>query len=275
MKKQCITLISCLCAAACLSPLTASATTVGDVIAHAYAVGLPESTIQECISMYSGGEYTSAQCDSAIAALDQWAASCDDAISDVVEEGNDSDSSDTEDPTEIETDTTEDKQQETKTSKQDSDTGSDTASSDSNTSGADISTDEFINMTIDEKVDYINSLSSDEKEAFMNNMSNEERNSFVKQMSTTKQAEILSQLLGLGDAFDLNFSVDTINDDAVSISVRDDDGNLVSVAAFGDVVEETGKPYTIPVVIGAGLILLGAGGIGFLTMKGKKEQNHE
>lgn len=34
--------------------LTASATSVGDVIAHAYAVGLPESDIQACIAQYSG-----------------------------------------------------------------------------------------------------------------------------------------------------------------------------------------------------------------------------
>lgn len=39
--------------------LTASATSVGDVIAHAYAVGLPESDIQACIAQYSGREYTS------------------------------------------------------------------------------------------------------------------------------------------------------------------------------------------------------------------------
>ena len=35
--------------------MTASATSVGDVIAYAYAVGLPESTIQQCINQYSGG----------------------------------------------------------------------------------------------------------------------------------------------------------------------------------------------------------------------------
>ena len=35
--------------------LSAAATSVGDVIAHAYAVGLPEAQIQQCIAQYSGG----------------------------------------------------------------------------------------------------------------------------------------------------------------------------------------------------------------------------
>ena len=43
--------------------LSAAATSVGDVIAHAYAVGLPEAQIQQCIAQYSGGNYTSEQCD--------------------------------------------------------------------------------------------------------------------------------------------------------------------------------------------------------------------
>ena len=58
----------------CIGGLSASATTVDDVIAHAYAVGLPDETIQQCINQYSSGQYTSEQCDAAIAELDAWAA---------------------------------------------------------------------------------------------------------------------------------------------------------------------------------------------------------
>lgn len=67
--------------------LTASATSVGDVIAHAYAVGLPESDIQACIAQYSGREYTSEQCDQAIAALDNWAKERDDKINEEINKG--------------------------------------------------------------------------------------------------------------------------------------------------------------------------------------------
>ena len=67
--------------------LTASATSVGDVIAHAYAVGLPESDIQACIAQYSGREYTSEQCDQAIAALDNWAKERDNKINEEINKG--------------------------------------------------------------------------------------------------------------------------------------------------------------------------------------------
>ena len=59
----------------------------GDVIAHAYAVGLPESDIQACIAQYSGREYTSEQCDQAIAALDNWAKERDDKINEEINKG--------------------------------------------------------------------------------------------------------------------------------------------------------------------------------------------
>ena len=67
--------------------LSAAATSVGDVIAHAYAVGLPEAQIQQCIAQYSGGNYTSEQCDRAIAALDNWASQRDQKIEDELNKG--------------------------------------------------------------------------------------------------------------------------------------------------------------------------------------------
>ena len=56
--------------------------------------------------------------------------------------------------------------------------------------------------------------------------------------------------------------MDTLSKDAIAISARDKDGNLVDVTTFGNTVEETGIPYTVPVLIGSGAILLAAGGIG-------------
>ena len=121
---------------------------------------------------------------------------------------------------------------------------------------------DFINMTLEEKVSYVNSLPEDQRKAFIQNMSNDERNSFLKQMDKTKQAEVIAEMMGVGKAFGLNFSVDTLSKDAIAISARDKDGNLVDVTTFGNTVEETGIPYTVPVLIGSGAILLAAGGIG-------------
>ena len=51
----------------------------------------------------------------------------------------------------------------------------------------------------------------------------------------------------VGEAFGVNFSVDEISDGAISISAHDADGNLVGVSTFGNTVEATGIPYTVPV----------------------------
>ena len=214
--------------------MTASATSVGDVIAYAYAVGLPESTIQQCINQYSGGTYTSEQCDQAIAALADWAAKRDQSIEDEINKGT------TAPPAETTA----------------------AAGGNSDTTDTTPSAKDFINMTLGEKVSYVNSLPEDQRKEFIQNMSNDERNSFLKQMDKTKQAEVIAEMMGVGKAFGLNFSVDTLSKDAIAISARDKDGNLVDVTTFGNTVEETGIPYTVPVLIGSGAILLAAGGIG-------------
>ena len=43
-------------------------------------------------------------------------------------------------------------------------------------------------MTLNEKVEYINSLPADQRNDFVQNMSNEERNSFLKQMENQRPA---------------------------------------------------------------------------------------
>lgn len=223
--------------------LTASATTVSDVIAHAYAVGMPEAQIQQYINQFSGGEYTSEQCDKAIGALDEWAAERDAAIEKELAKGT--------------------------TTAAPQSSGKTTTTEAAGTAAAAQTTQkptkqEFIDMPLDQKVDYVNSLPSQERTEFINQMSNEERNSFLKQMDASSQAAVISELLGVGDAFGLSFSVDTLSDGAVAISARDADGNLVDVSTFGDTVEQTGIPYTVPVLAGGGAILLAAGGIAIL-----------
>jgi len=58
-----------------------SATTVGDVIAYARSIGMPEEQVQYYINLGSGREYTSEQCDQAIAYLASYYSSRDEAIS--------------------------------------------------------------------------------------------------------------------------------------------------------------------------------------------------
>ena len=231
--------------------LSAAATSVGDVIAHAYAVGLPEAQIQQCIAQYSGGNYTSEQCDRAIAALDNWASQRDQKIEDELNKGTTAPADNA-----------------------DSSAGETTTAAKANGSSAAQTTTpsakDFMNMTLDEKVSYINSLPADKRDSFVQNMSNDERNSFLKQLDTSDQLDIIASMADVGEAFGVNFSVDEISDGAISISAHDADGNLVGVSTFGNTVEATGIPYTVPVLIGGGAVVLAAAGLGIVLCRSKK-----
>lgn len=225
--------------------ISASATSVGDVIAHARAVGMPESMIQSYTNqgLSMGREFTSEECDQAIAALDQWAAERNSAIEDTLNESTAS----AEESSSAQTTTT------AVTEK--------------------VTQQQFIDMTIDEKVSYVNSLPDKERTDFINNMSNEERNSFLKQMDTSKQADVIASLLDVGDAFGLTFSVDELSGGSAAISARDASGNLVGVTTFGDTVEQTGTSYTVPIAVGGGAILLAAAGMGAVLFAGRRKGN--
>ena len=125
-------------------------------------------------------------------------------------------------------------------------------------------------MTLNEKVEYINSLPADQRNDFVQNMSNEERNSFLKQMKTSDQLDVISAMTDVGKAFGVNFSVDSVSDDAISVSIHDENGNLVGVSTYGNTVEATGSPYTVPVLIGGGAILLASAGLGALLLRSRR-----
>ena len=241
---------ACVITAIGTGAFTVSATTVNDVIAHAYAVGLPESQIQQCINQYGGGTYTSEQCDQAIELLDQWAAERDQAIQDTVDQAAGNGTSGT-----------------TTSANQATENGSQSI-----TTSTRPTEQEFIQMPLKDKVSYINSLPEKERTEFINQMSNEERNSFLKELDTDKQLSIISSLIDIGDAFDVSFSVDTVSEDGIAISARDANGNLIDVTTFGNTVEETGIPYTVPILAGGSAILLAAAGIGVLVYRSGRKQ---
>ena len=68
----------------------------------------------------------------------------------------------------------------------------------------------------------------------------------------------------------VNFSVDSVSDDAISVSIHDENGNLVGVSTYGNTVEATGIPYTVPVLIGGGAILLASAGLGALLLRSRR-----
>ena len=208
-------------------PITASATSVGDVIAYAYQVGMPEDMIQQYIAMGSGREWTSEQCDQAIAALSAWAAERDTAIS-----GGGQQSVPAEkvpDPIEPE---------------------------------------EFEEMSIEEKQEYITSIPSEQKQEYLDVMTNDEKNQLLKKLDTSEQVEVIAGMLGFGDPFGYNFSIEDVSNGSVMISARDENNKLVGVTVLGDSVEKTGITYPVPILAATGAILLSAVGIVMIVRKG-------
>ena len=223
--KTIITAVVVLLSIAICSPITSSAATVGDVIAYAYQVGMPEEMIQEYIAMGSGREWTSAQCDQAIAALSAWAAERDSAIS-----GSGGQNQTVPDPIEPE---------------------------------------EFEEMSIDEKQEYITSIPSDQKQDYLDVMTNDEKNQLLKKLDTSEQVEVIAGMLGFGDPFGYNFSIEDVSDGSVMISARGEDNKLIGVTVLGDSVEKTGKTYTYPIIAALSTILMSAIGIILLLRKGR------
>lgn len=261
--------------------ITASASTVNDVIAAAQAVGIPSQYIQEGINTYGGGNYTSEQCDQAIASIYSYQGRVDDLLYDyfdvpkpnspstqpVTQPGN----SNNQTPSKT------DENSNNNTSSGNSaagvnDNNNNSNNSSNNASNNRPSNNEFINMTFDEKIDYISKLPNEEKTEFIKNMTTDERNSFIKQLPMDDKASILNEFLKVGDAVGINLSVDEMSDNSIVISARDANGKLIDVSNMGNSIQNTGKPYTLPIVISAGLIAVAFGGIA-LTINATKSKN--
>lgn len=227
MKKMLAFAASVTLAAIGCTPMITSAASVGDVISYAYQVGMPEDMIQQYIAMGSGREWTSEQCDQAIAALSSWAAERDTAIS-----GGGQQSVPAEkvpDPVEPE---------------------------------------EFEEMSIEEKQEYITSIPSEQKQEYLDVMTNDEKNQLLKKLDSSEQVEVVAGMLGFGDPFGYNFSIEDVSNGSIMISARDEDNKLVGVTVLGDSVEKTGVTYPVPILAATGAILLSAVGIAMIVRKG-------
>jgi cobalamin biosynthesis Mg chelatase CobN len=296
--------LACLCSTALLSAaaaLPASATSVGDVIAAAYAAGIPEQYIQEGIAMYGGGSYTSEQCDAAIASIYSYQSSVDSKVDEYLGSSDDSSSSSSTTTAQNNSSSNGSSNSNSSNSSSNGNSSSSNSSGNSNSNSSNSSnsgnsaataqtaqgqtasatanaTEEksFVDMTMEEKIDYVNQMTAEERSDYLANLTTEERNSFIKQLPLSDKADVLNEFLSVGESLGLSFTVDEMTNDSVVISARDKDGKLVDVSAMGVTVEDTGKSYTIPIVI---IALLAAGGISgvaaLLFFAGKNKQDED
>lgn len=134
-----------------------------------------------------------------------------------------------------------------------------------------VSPDEFKEMPIEEKQEYISTVSGEQKQDYLDVMTNDEKNQLLKELDTSEQVEVIAGMLGFGDPFGYNFSIENISDGSVMISARDEDNKLVGVTVLGDSVEKTGKTYTVPILAAGGAIALSVTGIGVIIGKSRCE----
>ena len=130
----------------------------------------------------------------------------------------------------------------------------------------------FINMTLDEKKEYVASLPENERAGFIAGLSTTERNSVIKQMSTDSQANIASGFIQLGEQFGMQISVDQLDGSGINYSVRNSDGTLIDVSSVGTSVDDTGWNTTVPVLGGSAMILGAVGGLILLTRRQRREE---
>ena len=265
---------------------------MSDVIAAAYAVGIPAQYVQEGIAMYGGGNYTSEQCDQAIASIYSYQGRVDELLEDYFgvpsNGGNNNNASNNNSGSNNSNSSNNNNSGSNSGGNSGSSGNNSNSSSNSNssnnansgnnggTSGDSDGSKSFTDMTLDEKIDYVNQLPAEERSNYISNLTTEERNSFIKQLPVSDKAAVLNEFLGVGDSLGLHFTVDEMTNDSVVVSARDKDGKLIDVSAMGVTVEETGKSYTTPITIAA---LLAGGGIcgvsAIIFAAEKKKRNEE
>lgn len=130
----------------------------------------------------------------------------------------------------------------------------------------------FVNMTLDEKKEYVASLPEEERVGFIAGLSTTERNSVIKQMSTDSQANIASGFIQLGEQLGMHISVDQLDGNGINYSVRSSDGTLIDVSSVGTSVDDTGWNTTIPVLAGSAMILGAVGGLMMLVRRRHGEE---
>lgn len=130
----------------------------------------------------------------------------------------------------------------------------------------------FVNMTLDEKKEYVASLPEEERAGFIAGLSTTERNSVIKQMSTDSQANIASGFIQLGEQLGMHISVDQLDGNGINYSVRSSDGTLIDVSSVGTSVDDTGWNTTIPVLAGSAMILGAVGGLMMLVRRRHGEE---
>lgn len=114
------------------------------------------------------------------------------------------------------------------------------------------------------------SLTEKEKDEYIADMTTSEKNQIIKELDRDKQIEIIDKLIDASESIGLNVTVDSLSKDKLEYSIRDTSGEVVDIASVGNIVDDTGIDYTLPVVGSAVILLVSVGGVIFLDIKNKQ-----
>lgn len=123
---------------------------------------------------------------------------------------------------------------------------------------------QFVDMSFEEKKDYVNSLDYESKKEFVADLTKEERNSMLKQMPVEDKAALMQTYIDVAGEMGVNVTVDSLSEDNISLTIRDESGKVIDKAAVGVTIDETGISHTKPLLFALGgtlLAVLGFGGL--------------
>lgn len=262
MKKNLIkTLLGTMAVAGIMTcSVNAYATTIDDVAEVARQLGYPESTINEAYARYydNPDDYTSEDFDVAIAYLYE---TKDNILTTGVQN-----------PQPVTTTTTATTATTPPTNNETSGAGESTPADTNNDVQPNTSSDgitlqtesgeeitridpqEFIDMSYDDKMNYIRNFTPEQQQVILDNLTIAERKSLMKQLPVEQKAEVVNSMVNFGETFDINISVDEISQDNISLSMRNGEGELVGTINAGEIVEDTGYDRKGILLLSAGLI---------------------
>lgn len=238
LKTKLLAVVLSVCGLCFGAGMTASAYTIDEVMAKAREIGMPEEEIMSGYNMWAAGMYTQEQLDNAYEYLCDLGYMTDEMIEEMFG-----------------------KKETTPSVTEPGDSGTTETVPDAPAAtepDAEVSPEDFINMTLDEKKAYVNAMSPEEREAFLNNLTPEQRKSIIKQMSLEDQATILQGYIDAAGKLDMSVTVDSISEEGIALTVRDNAGVIVNKAEAGLSIDATGIAYDGLLAVSAAAMLLAA-----------------
>lgn len=108
-------------------------------------------------------------------------------------------------------------------------------------------------------------MTDEEKKEFVQNLSDSEKKEIIKNLDTDTQLEIIDSIIGVGSELGINVTLETLTDDKLEYSIRDENGQVLDITGMGNIVDNTGFDYTVLYISAAAVILLSSSGLIFMS----------